>query len=67
MKRKQAINMQIFAVSEVSSGSYCNCNSNSGTEHFYMVICDNFKQLRIKCLVYLLQMINTSGLHAVQW
>ena len=24
--------MHIFAVSEVSSGSYCNCNRNSGTE-----------------------------------
>ena len=32
LTRKLAINMQIFAVSEVSGGSDCNCNANSGTE-----------------------------------
>ena len=31
-KRKLAINMQIFAVSEVLRSSYCSCNANSGTE-----------------------------------
>ena len=31
---KLAINMQRFAVSEVSGGSYCNCNVNSGTETY---------------------------------
>ena len=59
--------MQMLAVSEVSSGLYCNRNPKNGTETFYMVTCDNFKQLRIQCLVYLPQMIKTSGLHAVQW
>ena len=44
MKRKQAINMQIFAVSEVSGGLHCNHNPNSGAENFYMVTCDKFKQ-----------------------
>ena len=32
LTRKVAINMQIFAVSEVLCGSDCNCNTNSGTE-----------------------------------
>ena len=32
LARKLAINMKIFAVSEVSDGSDCNCNANSGTE-----------------------------------
>ena len=32
IKRKLAINVQIFAVSEVLSGSYCNRNAGSGTE-----------------------------------
>ena len=32
LTRKLAINMQIFAVWEVSGGSYCNRNTNSGTE-----------------------------------
>ena len=32
LTRKLAINMQIFAVSEVSGGSGCNRNENSGTE-----------------------------------
>ena len=32
IKWKLAIKMQIFAVSEVSDGSYCNRNENSGTE-----------------------------------
>ena len=67
MKMKQAINMQIFTVSEVSDGSYCNRNPNSRTETFYMVTCGNFKQSRIQCLVYLLQMINSFGLHTVKW
>ena len=30
--RKLAINMQIFTVSEVSGGSDCYCNANSGSE-----------------------------------
>ena len=67
MKSKQAINMQIFAVFDVSVGSYCNHNPNSGTDTFYMVTSDNFKQAGIQFLVYLLQMINTSGLHTMQW
>ena len=33
LTRKLAINMQIFAVSEVSGGSDCNRNVNSGTEN----------------------------------
>ena len=66
MKSKQAIHMQIFAVSEVSRGSYCSGNPNSGTETFYMVTCDNIKQSKIQCLVFLLQMINSPGLHTVQ-
>ena len=41
-------------------------NPNSGTETFYMVTCDNFKQSRIQCLIYLLQ-LNSSGLYPVQW
>ena len=32
LTRKLAINMQIFAVSEVLGGSDCNRNANSGTE-----------------------------------
>ena len=32
VKRKLAIMIQIFAVSEVSCGSYCNYNLNSGAE-----------------------------------
>ena len=32
IKRKLAINMEIFAVSEVSGSSYCNRNADSGTE-----------------------------------
>ena len=32
LTRKLAMNMQIFAVSEVSGGSDCNRNANSGTE-----------------------------------
>ena len=32
LTRKIAINMQIFAVSEVSGGSDCNRNANSGAE-----------------------------------
>ena len=32
IKKTLAINMQIFAVSEVSGGSYCNRNADSGTE-----------------------------------
>ena len=32
IKGKLAINMQISAVFEVSGGSYCNRNENSGTE-----------------------------------
>ena len=32
LTRKLAINMQIFAVSEVSGSSNCNHNANSGTE-----------------------------------
>ena len=54
MKRKLVINIQAFAVSEVSGGSYCNFNANKGTETFYMIICDNVKQSKIQCLVYLL-------------
>ena len=42
-------------------------NPYSGTETFYTVTYENFKQRKIQCLVYLLQMINNSGLHAVQW
>ena len=61
MKRKQAIIIQIFAVSEVSVGSYCNRNPNS-----YVVTCDKFKQSRSQCLAYLRQMINNSGLHTAQ-
>ena len=63
MKRKQAIIIQILAVSEVSVGSYCNRNPNSGTDTFYVVTCDKFKQSRSQCLAYLLQMINSSGLY----
>ena len=66
MKRKQTINMHIFTVFENSGGLYRNRNPNSVIETFYMVSCDNFKQLRIKCLIYVLQIINSSGLHAVQ-
>ena len=57
--------MQIFSVSEVSDGSYCNHNPKDGTETFYIVTCNNFKQLRIQCLVYLLQIMNSSGLHTI--
>ena len=32
-----------------------------------MVNCDNFKQLRTQCFVYRLQMVNTFGLHAIEW
>ena len=32
MNRKVAANMRIFAVSEVSCGSSCNRNADSGTE-----------------------------------
>ena len=32
IKKKLTINMKIIAVSEVSGGSYCNRNTNSGTE-----------------------------------
>ena len=32
IKRKLAIHVQIFAVSEVSGGSYCNRNVDSGNE-----------------------------------
>ena len=32
IKRKLAINMQIFLVAKVSGGSYCNRDANSGTE-----------------------------------
>ena len=32
-----------------------------------MVTCDNFKVSRIQCLVYLLQMINSCGLHIEPW
>ena len=32
-----------------------------------MVTCDNFKQSRTQCLVYLLQMISSFGLHTVPW
>ena len=67
MKGKQAINMQIFAVTEVSVGSYCNRNPNSGTETFCIVTSDNFKQSRIQCLVDMLQMINSFGLYTLQW
>ena len=65
--------MQIFAVSEVSGGPYCNCNLNSGTETnaadliLHISSSDNFKQSRNRCLVYLMQMINSGGLHAVKW
>ena len=34
IKRKLAINVQIFAISEVSGGPYCNGNVNSGTETY---------------------------------
>ena len=59
--------MQIFSVSEVSGGSYCNHNPKDGIETFYTVTCNNFKQSRIQCLVYLLQIMNSCGLHIVQW
>ena len=56
VKRKLAINMQIFAFYEVSGGPYCNRDGNSGSEtyvaNFYMVTCDNYKQSRIQCLIY---------------
>ena len=32
LTRKLSINMQIFAVSEVSGVSFCNRNANGGTE-----------------------------------
>ena len=49
LKRKQATNIQIFAVSEVSGR---NRNPNSGTETFSMVTCDDFKQSKnsVLCL-----------------
>ena len=34
IKNKLAIKMQIFAVSEVAGGPYCNGNVRSGTETF---------------------------------
>ena len=57
------MNMYIFAVSEVSGGSYCNRNANSETE----IHAAFDKQSRIQCLIYLLQMINSCELHIVQW
>ena len=70
--------MQIFAVSEVSGGPYCNCNLNSRTETnvadlifmCQLVTTSNSQEigvLFICCKVYLLQMINSGGLHAVKW
>ena len=61
-KRKQATNLKIFVVSDVSGGSYCNRNPNSRTKAFYMITCNNFKFSRNQCLIYLLQMIKSSGL-----
>ena len=55
--------MQILSVSEVSGGPYVNRNPNNGTDPFYILTRDNFKQSRIQCIFYLLQMINSSGLH----
>ena len=31
-QKETAINMQNRVISQVSGGSYCNCNANSGTE-----------------------------------
>ena len=50
------MNKQNHAFSEVSSGLFCNCNQNNGTEsyaaNFYMVTCDNLQQRRIQYLFY---------------
>ena len=34
IKRKLALNVQIFAISEVPGGPFCNRNVNSGTETY---------------------------------
>ena len=72
-KRKLAINMQIFAVSEVSGGPYCNRNVNSGTETcatnliliWQLVITSNSPEFSA-CFI-LLQIIYSRGLYTIQW
>ena len=74
IKRELAINMQIFAVSIVSGGTYCNHNVNSRTKTYaanlklHMVTCDNFKQSRIQQLFYFAaDDKKVVDKHTVQW
>ena len=65
--------MQIFAVSEVSGGSDCNRNANSGTETDVAKLIFIWKPVttpdsqEFRALFDLLQRINSCGLHIVQW
>ena len=63
--------MQIFAVSDVSDSSYCNRNANSGIEtdetKEIFIWEPVTKETMLLCLVCLLQMINSCGLHIEQW
>ena len=65
-------------VSKVSGGPYCNRNVNSGAKTyavnliFYMVTCDNFNIQEFSASLLqmtnnLLQMIDSCGLHTIQW
>ena len=73
LTRKLAINIQIFAVSEVSGGLYYNRNANSGTETDVATLIFIWKPVttsdsqEFRALFDLLQMINSCGLHIVQW